>query len=202
MTNLNFSHILLLLLLLTIFLAANLGRFQSPKRLQAFFHLHCVHQRSFFSIPYCLRHFLFSPRGRRFGDNGERWITEAVADVNVADALAGALCDKFNTSGWCMWWLWFGWFKLLVMPILPLRTFPLPFSEFGIVPNAMCTLCWAAAIALVYVGDGYGAYDVDGRGDNRTCFCGDIYVCVCVSNIFFFYFQNGKKYSWISKSFM
>lgn len=51
---------------------------------------------------------------------------------------------------------------------------PLPPIECGIVPNAMCTLCWAAAIALVYVGDGYGAYDVDGRGDNRTCFCGDI----------------------------
>lgn len=53
--------------------------FQSPKRLQAFFHLHWVHHKSFFSIPYCLRHFLFSPRGRRFGDNGERWITDAAA---------------------------------------------------------------------------------------------------------------------------
>lgn len=48
-----------------------------------------------------------------------------------------------------------------------------PPYEFGR-PNAMLTLCWAAAIAFVYVGDGYGAYDVDGRGDNRTCFCGDI----------------------------
>lgn len=42
-------------------------------------------------------------------------------------------------------------------------------------PNATLTLCCAAAIALVYVGDGYGANDVDGRGDNRTCFCGEIY---------------------------
>lgn len=41
-------------------------------------------------------------------------------------------------------------------------------------PKPAFTLCWAAAIALEYVGDGYGAYEVDGRGDNRTCFCGDI----------------------------
>lgn len=72
------------------------GRFQSPKRLHAFFHLHCVHQSSFFSMPYCFRHFLFSPRGRRFGDNGERWITDVAPDV------VGALWDRFNTSecGW------------------------------------------------------------------------------------------------------
>lgn len=44
-----------------------------------------------------------------------------------------------------------------------------------VIPNATFTLCWAAAIALVYVGEGYGAYEVDGRGDNLTCFCGDIY---------------------------
>lgn len=42
------------------------------------------------------------------------------------------------------------------------------------IPKATLTLCWAAAIALVYVGEGYGAYEVDGRGDSRTCFCGDI----------------------------
>lgn len=42
-------------------------------------------------------------------------------------------------------------------------------------PNAILTLCCAAAIALVYVGDGYGANEVEGRGDNRTCFCGEIY---------------------------
>lgn len=43
-------------------------------------------------------------------------------------------------------------------------------------PNATLTLCCAAAIALVYVGDGYGANEVEGRGDNRTCFCGEIYM--------------------------
>lgn len=40
-------------------------------------------------------------------------------------------------------------------------------------PKATLTLCCAAAIALVYVGEGYGAYEVDGRGERRTCFCGD-----------------------------
>lgn len=44
------------------------SRFQSPKRLQAFFHLHCVHHISRRSIPYTFRHFLFSPRVRRFGE--------------------------------------------------------------------------------------------------------------------------------------
>lgn len=76
------------------------GRFQSPKRLHAFFHLHCVHHKSFFSIPYCLRHFLFSPRGRRFGDNGERCIPPPAAAADaINDAPAGALCDKFSTVG-------------------------------------------------------------------------------------------------------
>lgn len=42
-------------------------------------------------------------------------------------------------------------------------------------PNATLTLCCAAAIAFVYVGDGYGAKEVEGRGDKRTCFCGEIY---------------------------
>lgn len=45
---------------------------QSPKRLQAFFHLHWVHHCSLWSMPYTLRHFLFSPRVRRFGDSGDR----------------------------------------------------------------------------------------------------------------------------------
>lgn len=59
--------------------------FQSPKRLQAFFHLHCVHQASRFSIPYTFRHFLFSPRVRRLallaatvaaaGGGGGAWLT-------------------------------------------------------------------------------------------------------------------------------
>lgn len=47
-------------------------------------------------MPYCLRHFLFSPRGRRFGDNGERCITDVAAAI-VCD-VDGALCDKFSTS--------------------------------------------------------------------------------------------------------
>lgn len=47
-------------------------------------------------MPYCLRHFLFSPRGRRFGESGERWMTDAPAAI-VCDAV-GALCDKFKTS--------------------------------------------------------------------------------------------------------
>lgn len=45
---------------------------QSPNRLQAFFHLHWVHHCSLWSMPYTLRHFLFSPRVRRFGDSGDR----------------------------------------------------------------------------------------------------------------------------------
>lgn len=45
---------------------------QSPKRLQAFFHLHWVHHCSLWSMPYTLRHFLFSPRVRRFGERGDR----------------------------------------------------------------------------------------------------------------------------------
>lgn len=46
---------------------------QSPNRLQAFFHLHWVHHCSLWSMPYTLRHFLFSPRVRRFGDSGDRF---------------------------------------------------------------------------------------------------------------------------------
>lgn len=46
---------------------------QSPKRLHAFFHLHWVHHCSLWSMPYTLRHFLFSPRVRRFGESGDRF---------------------------------------------------------------------------------------------------------------------------------
>lgn len=46
---------------------------QSPNRLQAFFHLHWVHHCSLWSMPYTLRHFLFSPRVRRFGESGDRF---------------------------------------------------------------------------------------------------------------------------------
>lgn len=42
---------------------------QSPNRVQAFFHLHWVHHWSRWSMPYTLRHFLFSPRWR-LGDTG------------------------------------------------------------------------------------------------------------------------------------
>uniref|UniRef100_A0A182QWT8 Uncharacterized protein n=1 Tax=Anopheles farauti TaxID=69004 RepID=A0A182QWT8_9DIPT len=48
------------------------GLDQSPNRLQAFFHLHWVHHWSLWSMPYTLRHFLFSPRVLRFGETGER----------------------------------------------------------------------------------------------------------------------------------
>lgn len=50
---------------------------QSPNRLQAFFHLHWVHHCSLWSMPYTLRHFLFSPRVRRFGDSGDRFAPAA-----------------------------------------------------------------------------------------------------------------------------
>lgn len=43
--------------------------FQSLKRVQAFFHLHCVHHCSRWSMPYTFRHFLFSPRILR-GETG------------------------------------------------------------------------------------------------------------------------------------
>lgn len=42
------------------------GKNQSVKRWQAFFQRHAVHHRSFFSIPYTLRHFFASPRGFLF----------------------------------------------------------------------------------------------------------------------------------------
>lgn len=42
-------------------------------------------------------------------------------------------------------------------------------------PRATLTLCWAVAMACVKVGEGYGANDVDGRGESRTCFCGETY---------------------------
>lgn len=64
-----------------------------------------------------------------------------------------------------------------------------PVYEFGS-PKATLTLCWAAAIALVYVGEGYGAYEVDGRGDRRTCFCGDLNnkkkIATIVVNLFYY----------------
>lgn len=68
--------LLLILLLILFFLCPgilatdDLGRLQSPNRLQAFFHLHWVHHCSRRSMPYTLRHFLFSPRVRRFGELG------------------------------------------------------------------------------------------------------------------------------------
>ena len=43
----------------------------SPNLVQAFFHLHCVHQSSLCSMPYTFLHFLASPRGRRTGDFGD-----------------------------------------------------------------------------------------------------------------------------------
>lgn len=62
---------------------------QSPKRLQAFFHLHWVHHCSLWSMPYTLRHFLFSPRVRRLGDRGERLLpVEPAVDPDVTNVPA------------------------------------------------------------------------------------------------------------------
>lgn len=54
---------------LAVSLSVHLAGSQSPNRVQAFFHLHWVHHCSRWSMPYTLRHFLFSPRWRR-GDTG------------------------------------------------------------------------------------------------------------------------------------
>jgi hypothetical protein len=65
----------------------------SPNLVQAFFHLHCVHQRSLCSIPYTLRHFFASPLGRLIGDFGDVPKGEEAPDEEDDEAVTATGID-------------------------------------------------------------------------------------------------------------
>ena len=66
---------------------------------QAFFHLHCVHQRSRCSMPYTFRHFFASPRGRRTGDFGDAPNGELEEDEDEDEEPPDATAEEDEREG-------------------------------------------------------------------------------------------------------